>query len=62
MFSKKTTKKPPKKPQTNKETNKQQKKKNRVYTSAFNDISAELMVNDKEEFCRYLKTNTGHAS
>ena len=33
-----------------------------MYTSAFNDIFAELMVNDKEEFCRYLKTNTGYVS
>ena len=30
--------------------------KNRIY--AFNDIFAELMVNNKEEFCRYLRINT----
>ena len=29
--------------------------KNRIYTSAFNNIFAELMVNDKEEFCQYLR-------
>ena len=32
--------------------------KNRMYTSAFNNIFAELMVNDKEEFRRYLRINT----
>ena len=32
--------------------------KNRMYTSAFNNIFAELMVNDKEEFRRYLKITT----
>ena len=57
MFSKKTTKKTQKKTKA-----KQNKTKNRVYTSAFNDILAELMVNDKEEFCRCLKTNTDYVS
>ena len=32
--------------------------KNRMYTTAFNNIFAEVMVNDKEEFCRYLRVNT----
>ena len=32
--------------------------KNRMYTSAFNNIFAELMVNDKEEFRRYLRMKT----
>ena len=32
--------------------------KNRMYTSAFNNIFAELMVNDKEEFRRYLRIKT----
>ena len=32
--------------------------KNRMYTSAFNNIFAKLMVNDKEEFRRYLRINT----
>ena len=29
-----------------------------MYTSAFNNIFAELIVNDKEEFRRYLRINT----
>ena len=29
-----------------------------MYTSAFNDIFAELVVNDKEEFRQYLRTDT----
>ena len=29
-----------------------------IYTNAFNKIFAELIVNDKEEFRRYLRTNT----
>ena len=32
--------------------------KNRMYTSAFNNIFAVLMINDKEEFRRYLRINT----
>ena len=28
-----------------------------MYTSAFNNIFAELIVNDKEEFRRYLRIN-----
>ena len=32
--------------------------KNCMYTSAFNDIFAELIVNDKKEFRRYLRINT----
>ena len=32
--------------------------KNDKYTSAFNNIFAELIVNDKEEFRRYLRINT----
>ena len=32
--------------------------KNCMYTSAFNNIFAELIVNDKEEFRRYLRINT----
>ena len=32
--------------------------KKRMYTSTFNNIFAELMVNDKEEFRRYLRINT----
>ena len=32
--------------------------KNCMYTSAFNNIFAELMVNDKKEFRRYLRINT----
>ena len=31
--------------------------KNRIYRSAFNNIFAELMVNDKDEFRRYLRIN-----
>ena len=29
-----------------------------MYASAFNDIFAERMVNDKEEFRQYLRINT----
>ena len=29
-----------------------------MYTSAFNDVFAQMTVNDKEEFGRYLRTNT----
>ena len=29
-----------------------------MYTSAFSNIFAELIVNDKEEFRRYLRINT----
>ena len=32
--------------------------KNYMYTSAFNNIFAELTVNDKEEFRQYLRINT----
>ena len=32
--------------------------KNCMYTSAFNNIFAELVVDDKEEFRRYLRINT----
>ena len=32
--------------------------KNCMYKSAFNNILAELIVNDKEEFRRYLRINT----
>ena len=32
--------------------------KNRMYTSAFNNTYAELMVKDKEEFRGYLRINT----
>ena len=32
--------------------------KNCMYTSAFNNIFAELTVNDKEESRRYLRINT----
>ena len=55
IFCKKTTKKKPKwkrsvwvKPWL----------KNCMYTSAFNNIFVELLVNDKEEFRRYLRINT----
>ena len=51
IFSKKTRKQ---------KTNKKERKvkpwlKNGMYTSSFN-IFAKLMVNDKEEFCRYFHT------
>ena len=32
--------------------------KNCMYTSAFNNIFPELIVNDKKEFSRYLRINT----
>ena len=32
--------------------------KNRMYTSAFNNILAVLMINDKEELRLYLRINT----
>ena len=32
--------------------------KKRMYTSTFNNVFAELMVNDKEEFRRYLRIST----
>ena len=32
--------------------------KNRMYTSAFNNIFAVLMINDKEELRLYLRINT----
>ena len=32
--------------------------KNCMYTSAFNNIFAELIVNNKEEFRRYIRINT----
>ena len=32
--------------------------KNRMYTSGLNNILAELIVNDQEEFRRYLRINT----
>ena len=55
IFSKKTTKE-----KTKQKRSVQVKPwlKNRMYTSAFNDIFAELTVNNKEEFRRYLRTNT----
>ena len=32
--------------------------KNRMYTSVFNNVFAELMVNDKEGFLGYLRIST----
>ena len=55
MFSKKTTK----------QKTKQKRSvwvkswlKNCMYTNAFNNIFAELVVNNKEGCCRYLRINT----
>ena len=55
IFSKKTTK------QTTKRKRSvwvKPRLKNCTYTSVFNNIFAELIVNDKEEFRRYFRINT----